>query len=128
MPPENVPSRLPLTRISVEDPPSPRSDAVWLLNVVAPMTLPTETLPPLLFAEIRFMISIALVAPLRSISSRLMICTGRAPSPSIRLMFEPVTSTRISAASSVVSWLATIAATALATSSRLCLMLVVFMR
>ncbi len=45
MPPENVPSRLPLTRISVEVPPNPRSDAVWLLNVVAPMTLPSDTLP-----------------------------------------------------------------------------------
>ncbi len=98
MPPANVPRRLPLTSTSVEVPPKPRSDAVWLLNVVAPMTLPTETLPALLLAEIRFMISIAFVAPLLAISSRPMTWTGSAPSPSIRLMFEPVTSTLMSAA------------------------------
>jgi hypothetical protein len=34
------------------------------------------------------------VAPMRSMSPRVMIVTGRAPSPSIRLMLEPVTSTR----------------------------------
>ena len=45
MPPENVPRRLPLSRTSVEDPPRPRSDAVWLLNVAAPMTLASDTLP-----------------------------------------------------------------------------------
>ena len=96
-----TPSRLPLTNTSVELPPKPRSDAVWLLNVCSPITLPSVTLPALLLAEIRFMISMAVVAPLRVISSRLIIWTGNAPSPSIRLMFEPVTSTLMSAARAI---------------------------
>ena len=98
MPPANVPRRLPLTSTSVDEPPRPRSDAVWLLNVVAPMMLPIVTLPALLFAEMRFSSSTALVAPLRSMSSRVIAWTGSAPSPSTRLMFDPVTSTLMSAA------------------------------
>jgi hypothetical protein len=42
----------------------------------------------------RWIRSVTDVAPLRSISSRRMICTGSAPSASTRLMAEPVTSTR----------------------------------
>ncbi len=45
------------------------------------------------------MISIAFCAPLRLISSRLMVCTGSAPSPSMRLMLDPVISTLMSTAS-----------------------------
>ena len=62
-PPANVPSRLPLTSTRVDEPPRPRSDAVWLPNVVEPIMLPSETLPALLLAEMRFSSSMALTAP-----------------------------------------------------------------
>ena len=95
-------------------PPSPRSDAVWLENVFEPITLPSCTLPALLFAEMRFINSTAFVTPAWSISSRPMTWTGSAPSPSMRRMFEPVTSTLMSAAWTVLCTTAvsTMAATA----------------
>ena len=53
-----------------------------------------STLPALLLELMSCRSSTALVAPLRSISSRVMTVTGRAVSPSTRLMLEPVTSMR----------------------------------
>ena len=127
-PPAKVPSRLPLTSTSVELPPRPRNEAVWLLKVAAPMMLGSETFPRLLFAEIRFMSSIAFVLPLRKMSSRLITCTGSAPSPSTRLMFEPVTSTLMSAACAVCSSSANKLLIAAATSIRCCVFRAAFMR
>jgi len=67
----------------------PRSEAVCAEKVVAPITLVRRGVAEVLFAETRFSSSIALVAPLLSISSRVMTVTGRALSPSTRLMLSP---------------------------------------
>jgi len=91
-------TRLPLMRTSVCAPCRPRSEAVCAEKVLAPMTLVIVELPRLLFDETRFSSSIALVAPLLSISSRVMTVTGSALSPSTLLMLEPVTSMRSLAA------------------------------
>jgi hypothetical protein len=90
--PEKLFRRLPFSSTSVRPPCRPRNDAVFALKVRAPIVLAKETLPALLLAATRFMSSKALVAPLRSMSSRPRIRMGDGPSTSTRLMLEPVTS------------------------------------
>src|SRR5678815_1580463 len=91
-------SRWPFNSTSVRPPPRPRSDAVCAENVVAPTALVRFTALLLLFEESSCNTSTAVVAPERWISSRVMIVTASAPSPSTRLMLLPVTSTRMSGA------------------------------
>ena len=94
--PAKLSIRLPLISTSVRAPPRPRSDAVCADSVSAPTELEIVVIPALLFAEICCSSSIGVVAPDRWISSRVITVTGSAPSPSTRLMFDPVTSTRMS--------------------------------
>src|SRR5687767_242560 len=96
--PDAAVSRLPFSSTSVFWPLKPRNAAVCTLFVCPPITLVTSVWPPLEFADTYCSSSATFCAPVRSISSRVMTCTGSAPSPSTRRMFEPVTSMRMSCA------------------------------
>ena len=91
-------TRLPFIRTSVRPPVRPRRFAVCAEKVVTPIVLLESTLPTLALAPTSCSSSIALVAPERLMSSLVMTVTGRAVSPSTRLMLEPVTSMRSFAA------------------------------
>ena len=91
--------RRPLSNTKVDETPSPRR-----LTPLKPRwpDVPSVMLAPsdngAVLALRLLTISAAVVAPLFRISSRLMVCTGKAFSSPSRLMDEPVTSTRCSGA------------------------------
>src|SRR5690349_3842821 len=90
--PEKLLRRLPFSSTRVRPPPKPRNEAVLAEKVSAPTVFASETLPALLFAATRLSSSYALVAPDLSMSSFVRTTMAAGPSPSTRLMFEPVTS------------------------------------
>jgi hypothetical protein len=88
--------RRPFSSTSVEDVPRPRRLAelkpIWSLKPPVPMLTPSVRL--LADAEMVAISSAAVVTPALSMSPRVMTCTGSAASASMRLMAEPVISTR----------------------------------
>ncbi len=94
-------TRRPLSRISVALEPWPRrlAEVAPLLPRCAPPTtsaLLARLSRPLPLADSIMMTCSALVTPSRSMSPRVMIWTGSAPSVAMRLMLEPVMVTRCS--------------------------------
>ena len=89
-------TRLPLMSTSVLCEPSPRSEIAEMPSVVAEDAEELVSDPELEFAAIVCINCSTFDAPVRAISSRVMICTGNAVSAPIRLMLDPVTSTRSS--------------------------------
>ena len=96
-PPEAKPNgatRRPLMRISVACAPRPRSDALPAPGVKLATAFSLNV--PVLFDGSFFSTSVTDRAPERSMSWRVITCTGAGVSVSMRLMREPVTSTRSS--------------------------------
>ena len=85
--------RLPLSSTSVRCAPSARRLA-YDAPPLFPLTEPDVTAPPALFCVIVLNTCSALVTPALCSSVALMLVTGSATSLSIRLISEPVTSTR----------------------------------
>ncbi|KRB24941.1 hypothetical protein ASE08_01780 [Rhizobacter sp. Root16D2] len=86
--------RRPLISTSVACAPRPRSETPPAPGVK--LATAFELKLPALLAGRRFSSSVTDCAPERSIYSRVITCTGDAVSASMRLMREPVTSTRCS--------------------------------
>ncbi len=86
-------TRRPFRRTRVATEPRPRSEAVWLPRW-KPLPPPKSWALPPAMAGISRSSSATLVAPLRSICSRVITWTTDGGSVSVRLMFEPVTSMR----------------------------------
>jgi len=84
--------RLPLMRTRVRPPCRPRRLAVCAPNVVEPKPVASDTLPALALAVTYCSSSTAFVAPVLSISSRVIVVSGSALSPSRRFTLEPVIS------------------------------------
>ena len=111
--------RRPLSSTSVDEVPRPRRLAelkpIWSRNPPVAMLTPSVRLFD--EAEIFDISSAAVVTPALSIASRVMICTGNAVSASMRLIAEPVTSTRCNCCcggvSSVVVWATAVEARAI---------------
>ena len=89
-------NRRPLSNTSVRCEPSPRSDTAEMPPVVEPAT-DAATRPLRLVAALTVCRSCSTVdAPVLWMSSRVKTCTGKAPSAAMRLIDDPVTSTRSS--------------------------------
>ena len=87
-------TRRPLTRINVRVEPRPLNDAVERPPVFAPALLAETVMPAASIAVIVRNNCSEVVTPVRAISCAVITWTGNDVSASIRLMAEPVTSTR----------------------------------
>ena len=96
--------RRPFSSTSVRDPPRPRKEAADWPETVEEAVLVASIAAEPKFALTRLSTSSTVWTPLRSISSRRMIWTGSAVSPSMRGTREPTTSTRGSDGPSVSAW------------------------
>jgi hypothetical protein len=92
--PPNTATRRPFTRMRVRVAPRARNEMFDWDVVTVPFAWLTWMLPALVAAVMEWSNSSVVEAAILSMSSRRMICTGSAVSPSMRLMEDPVTSTR----------------------------------
>src|SRR5258706_2098981 len=92
--PPKTATRRPFTRMRVRVAPRARSEMVDWDVVTVPFAWLTWMLPALVAAVMEWSNSSVVLAAILSMSSRRMTCTGSAVSPSMRLIEDPVTSTR----------------------------------